>query len=147
MAPSPEFFEGFGPEGYPGAMGGPSAPNSATQAMLDGLLPSDPLAEEDKAGDWRFVIQWRVVLTRPEDARQMTAVEPEVDMDAPPATTPPVPGTPAPTTPQEPAAPQAPAAPEAPAAPPTPAPAEPAAPPPPAAALLHDTTRLSSEVN
>jgi type IV pilus assembly protein PilM len=126
-APTGRIIAGAGGEGFGGERPAPAvAVASAGPAKLEDLLPSDPLADEDSAKDWHFVIQWRVELTRPEDARQITTG----DIIVPEATTAPAPvdaATVAP--PPEPSAAPAPA-PADPAAPAAPAPADPAAPPP-----------------
>jgi hypothetical protein len=65
-----EFGE-FGPE-YGDEFGGAGgrAARGATAELVT-LLPGDPLAGEERNTDWRFVLEWRVELIRPEEARQV----------------------------------------------------------------------------
>jgi hypothetical protein len=51
--------------GFPGA-----APGAQAEIKPEALMPKHPLADEERAKDWRFVIEWRIVLIRPEEARQ-----------------------------------------------------------------------------
>jgi hypothetical protein len=64
------------PPGVPGMRGiersQPSG-GSRTDVTVDELLPSSPLANEARDGDWRFVIKWRVQLIPPEAARKADA--------------------------------------------------------------------------
>jgi len=52
--------------GLPGAAGMPGATGMpAAQADLSALLPARPLSQETRTADWRFEVQWTVVLLPP----------------------------------------------------------------------------------
>ncbi|MBI1372766.1 MAG: type IV pilus assembly protein PilM [Phycisphaera sp.] len=73
-APSGRILPGTNPGGIGRNLPGGNSPKGATEAKIatkyTDYLPNDPLAKEDKTGDWRFTITWTVELLRPEDTRK-----------------------------------------------------------------------------
>ncbi len=76
---------GYGAGGGYGDAGGYGAGGTASATDLAMLLPQRPLVEEDRSGDYQFVIQWKVELRNPNPKGEAKpeSTDPDAPLDEP----------------------------------------------------------------